>query len=237
MRLIRKLFIHVALSAMLFALCFSVEAQPKKIPRMGFLGGSSASAYSSFLEAFRQSLRDLGYEEGRKFAIDYRYGEGKRDRLPGLSADLVRLKVDVIVVSGTLAISALRNATKTIPIVMTTVEDPVAQGFVASLARPGGNITGLTNLAPELSGKRLELLKESFPKISRVAVLRDPVLRDPLSPSKRLRPWPRHWVFNLNPWRYGTPTISSVHSGQQPRNEPALSSCCKVSSPMLTGNG
>ena len=170
----RKLFIHVALSAMLFALCFSVEAQPKKISRIGFLGGSSASAYSSVLEAFRQSLRDLGYEEGQNIAIDYRYGEGKRDRLPDLAADLVRLKVDVIVVSGALAISALKNATKTIPMVMTTVEDPVAQGFVASLARPGGNITGFTNLAPELSGKRLELLKETFSKISRVAVLWDP---------------------------------------------------------------
>ena len=89
----RKLFIHVALSAMLFALCFSVEAQSKKISRIGFLGGSSASAYSSFLEAFRQSLRDLGYEEGQNIAIDYRYGEGKRDRLPDLAADLVRLKV------------------------------------------------------------------------------------------------------------------------------------------------
>ena len=170
----RKKVIGVSLCALLFALCFSVEAQPKKIARMGFLGGSSASAYSSFLEAFRQSLHDLGYDEGQNIAIDYRYGEGKRDRLPGLSADLAHLKVDVIVVSGALAISALKNATKTIPIVMTTVEDPVAQGFVASLARPGGNITGLTNLAPELSGKRLELLKESFPKISRVAVLWDP---------------------------------------------------------------
>ena len=145
-----------------------------RIQRIGFLGGSSGSAYSLFIEAFRQGLQDLGYTEGHNISIEYRYGQGKRDRLPGLSADLVRLKVDVIVVSGALAISALKNATKTIPIVMTTVEDPVAQGFVASLARPGGNITGLTNLAPELSGKRLELLKESFSKISRVAVLWDP---------------------------------------------------------------
>ena len=171
----RKKVIGLSLSAMLFALCLPAQAQqPKKVPRIGFLGGSSASAYSSFIEAFRQGLRDLGYEDGQNIAIDYRYGEGKRDRLPGLSMDLVRLKVDAIVVSGALAISALKNATKTVPIVMTTVEDPVAQGFVASLARPGGNITGLTNLAPELSGKRLELLKETFSKISRVAVLWDP---------------------------------------------------------------
>jgi putative ABC transport system substrate-binding protein len=156
------------------AVAIAEAQQPKKIPRIGFLGGSSASAYARFIEAFKQGLRELGYEESQNVAIDYRYGEGKRDRLPDLSSDLVRLKVDVIVVSGTLAISALKNATKTIPIVMTTVEDPVAQGFVASLARPGGNITGLTNLAPELSGKRLELLKETFSKISRVAVLWDP---------------------------------------------------------------
>ena len=171
----RAAALSILVSVMLLAVAAIVEAQqPKKVPRIGFLGGSSSSAYSTFIEAFRQGLRDLGYEEGQNIEIDYRYGEGKRDRLPHLSGDLVRLKADVIVVSGALAISALKNATKTIPIVMTTVEDPVAQGFVASLARPGGNITGLTNLAPELSGKRLELLKETSSKISRVAVLWDP---------------------------------------------------------------
>ena len=103
--------------------------QAKKVPRIGFLGGSSASAYSSFIKAFRQGLRDLGYEDGPNIVIDYRYGEGKRDRLPDLSGNLVRLNVDVIVVSGTLAISALKNATKTIPIVMTAVEDPVTQAL------------------------------------------------------------------------------------------------------------
>jgi putative ABC transport system substrate-binding protein len=148
--------------------------QPKHVPRVGFLGGSSASAYSGFIDAFRKSLRDLGYVEGQNIAIEYRYADGKRDRLSDLSADLIRLKVDVILVSGSLAIGALKNATKTIPIVMTTVEDPVAQGFVDSLARPGGNITGLTNLAPELSGKRMELVKETLPKVDRIAVLWDP---------------------------------------------------------------
>jgi len=112
--------------------------------------------------------------EGQNIVIEYFYGDGKSDRLPDLSADLIRREVDVILVSGSLAIGALKNATKTIPIVMTSVEDPVAQGFVGSLARPGGNITGLTNLAPELSGKRLELVKETLPKIDRVAVLWDP---------------------------------------------------------------
>jgi putative ABC transport system substrate-binding protein len=148
--------------------------QPKHVPRVGFLGGSSAAAYSGFIDAFRKSLRDLGYVEGQNIAIEYRYADGKRDRLSDLSADLIRLKVDVILVSGSLAIGALKNATKTIPIVMTTVEDPVAQGFVDSLARPGGNITGLTNLAPELSGKRMELVKETLPKVDRIAVLWDP---------------------------------------------------------------
>jgi putative tryptophan/tyrosine transport system substrate-binding protein len=171
----KKKIAVLTLCAMLFALCVAAEAQqPKKIPRIGFLGGSSASAYARFIEAFQQGLRDLGYEDARNITIDYRYGEGRRDRLPDLSGELVRLKVDVILVSGALAISALQNATKTIPVVMATVEDPVAQGFVASLARPGGNITGLTNLAPELSGKRLELLKETISKVSRVAVLWDP---------------------------------------------------------------
>jgi putative ABC transport system substrate-binding protein len=148
--------------------------QTKNVPRIGFLGGSSAAAYSGFIDAFRKSLRDLGYVEGQNIAIEYRYADGKRDRLSDLSADLIRLKVDVILVSGSLAIGALKNATKTIPIVMTTVEDPVAQGFVDSLARPGGNITGLTNLAPELSGKRMELVKETLPKVDRIAVLWDP---------------------------------------------------------------
>jgi ABC-type uncharacterized transport system substrate-binding protein len=164
----------LCVAVMLAVAVIAQAQQPTKVHRLGFLGGSSASAYARFIEAFQQGLRDLGFEDRQNITIDYRYGEGQRDRLPDLSRELVRLKVDVIVVSGALAISALKNATKTIPIVMTTVEDPVAQGFVASLARPGGNITGLTNLAPELSGKRLELLKENFSKINRVAVLWDP---------------------------------------------------------------
>ncbi|HSF58365.1 MAG TPA: ABC transporter substrate-binding protein [Candidatus Binatia bacterium] len=172
--MIGKINISPLLIFLLFAVSFADAQQTKNVPRIGFLGGSSASAYSEFIDAFRKGLRDLGYVEGQNIAIEYRYGDGKRDRISDLSADLIRLKVDVILVSGSLAIGALKNATKTIPIVMTTVEDPVAQGFVDSLARPGGNITGLTNLAPELSGKRLELLKESLPKVDRIAVLWDP---------------------------------------------------------------
>jgi putative ABC transport system substrate-binding protein len=171
----RGKLVNVALATLLFALCGSAGAQQAvKVHRIGFLGGSSASAYGSFVEAFQQGLRDVGYTEGKNLVIEHRYAEGKLDRLTELAAELVRMGVDVIVVSGARAIREAKNATKTIPIVMTTVEDPVAMGIVDSLARPGGNITGLSNLAPELSGKRLELLKEAFPKISRAAVLWPP---------------------------------------------------------------
>jgi putative ABC transport system substrate-binding protein len=170
----RKIFC-LALCAMLYTLCGSAQAQQTtKVPRIAFLGGSSASAYVSFVEAFQQGLRSVGYSEGKNLVIEYRYAEGKLERLAELTAELVRIGVDVIVVSGARAIGEAKKATKTIPIVMTTIEDPVAMGIVASLARPGENITGLTNLAPELSGKRLDLLKEAFPKISRVAVLWPP---------------------------------------------------------------
>jgi putative ABC transport system substrate-binding protein len=171
----RRKITGITLCAMLFAFCFSASAQEVvKVYRIAFLGGSSASAYAGFVEAFKQELRDLGHVEGKTFVVEHRYGEGKLDRLPELTAELIRLGVDVIVVSGARAISQVKSATKTIPVVMTTIEDPVAMGIVASLARPGGNITGLTNLAPELSGKRLELLKEALRKISLVAVMWPP---------------------------------------------------------------
>jgi putative ABC transport system substrate-binding protein len=163
------------LCALIFALCCSAEAQqPKKLPRIAFLGGSSGSAYASFIEAFRQGLRELGWIEGQNLVFELRYGEGKLDRLPDLAAGLVRDNVDVVAVSGARAVLEMKNATQTIPIIMTTIEDPVAMGIVQSLARPGKNITGLTNLAPELSGKRVELLKEIVAKLSRVAVLWPP---------------------------------------------------------------
>ena len=165
-----KIVIRLALGVLLFALCFPAEAQqPTKIPRMGHLSGAS-SADSAPVEAFRQGLRELGYVEGKNIVIELRYAEGKFDRLPTLAAELVRLKVDIIVTGGPTPTRAAKEATTTIPIVMTQDPDPVGNGFVASLARPGGNITGLSSLAPELSGKRLELLKEIIPKLSRVAV-------------------------------------------------------------------
>ena len=144
--------------------------QPAKIPRVGKLIGASLSADSARTEAFRQGLRELGYVEGKNIVLELRSAEGKLDRLPALAAELVRLKVDIIVTAGPIPTRAAKEATTTIPIVMTRDPDPVAPGFVASLARPGGNITGLSTLAPELSGKRLELLKEVIPKVSRVAV-------------------------------------------------------------------
>jgi putative ABC transport system substrate-binding protein len=163
------------LSVFAFALVVAGDVaqaqQPAKIPRIGFLISSSPSAMAPRMEAFRQGLRELGYIEGKNIVIEQRHADGKPDPLPALAADLVRLNVDIIVTSGPTATRPAKTATSTIPIVMTFDDDPVGSGFVASLARPGGNITGLSTLAPEIGGKRLELLKETAPKLSRVAVI------------------------------------------------------------------
>jgi putative ABC transport system substrate-binding protein len=151
---------------------YKAEAQqPTKIPQIGYLEGGPLSAHTARMKAFRQGLSELGYEEGKNIAIEWRFGDGKVDRLPVLAAELLGLKVAVIVTGGTGPTRAAKQATSTIPIVMAQDNDPVASGVVASLARPGGNITGLSNFAPELSGKRLEILREVVPKLSRVAVL------------------------------------------------------------------
>ena len=156
---------------MLLAVAVIIEAQqPTKVPRIGFLGLNSPSSNAARIETFRQGLRELGYVESKNIAIEWRHHEGKLDRLPALAGELVRLKVDIIIAVGPPAARAAKEATVTIPIVMMQVGDPIGSGFVASLARPGGNITGLSSLAPELSGKRLELLKEIIPKLSRLAV-------------------------------------------------------------------
>ena len=166
----------VALALLLLLLAPLVaSAQPAgKVYRIGVLLTTSQSFESTRIEAFRQGLRERGYVEGQNIIIEYRYGDGKLDRLPKLAADLVGLNVDLIVASGSQPTRAAQQATRTIPIVMTLVGDPVAGGFIASLSKPGGNITGLTQITTELSGKRLELLKDVFPKASRVAVLVDP---------------------------------------------------------------
>jgi len=168
----RKKITALALGALLFALNFPAEAQQAgKIFRIGFLDASTASGNAVLLEAFRQELRKLGWIEGKNFAIEYRFADQKTERLPELAAELVRLKVDLIVVSGVPSASAAKKATTAIPIVMTNSGDPVGTGLVASLARPGGNVTGLSALAPELNTKRLEILKDAVPKLARVGVL------------------------------------------------------------------
>jgi ABC-type uncharacterized transport system substrate-binding protein len=166
-----KNVMRLTLCAMLFTLCVPATAQqPTKVARIGFLGATSPSAISARLDAFRQGLRELGYVEGKNILIEYRYAETKLDRLPALAAELVRLKVDVMVLAGPASIRPAKEATNTIPIVMANDADPVGSGVVASLARPGGNVTGLSNLAPEMGGKRLELMKEIVPNLARVSV-------------------------------------------------------------------
>jgi putative ABC transport system substrate-binding protein len=169
----RRTVFGFTLTALLLALYASTEAQ--QIPRIGYVSGTgSPSDPGSYVEALRQGLRDLGYVEGKNIAIEYRGAEGKLELIPGIVNELVQLKVDVLVVPIPSAIRAAMQATKTIPIVMVTGLDPVASGLVDSLARPGGNITGLATLAQDLNGKRLELLKEVVPRLSRVGVLRNP---------------------------------------------------------------
>jgi ABC-type uncharacterized transport system substrate-binding protein len=177
--------------------------QPKKVYRLGYLSAQELARESARAEAIRLALRERGYIEGQNIAFEYRYADGKIDRFPELAAELVRLKVDIIVVSaGGGYIQAVKNATKTIPIVMTGVgTDPVKAGLIESLARPGGNVTGLTNLNPELGGKRLELLKEAVPKLSRVAVLYDPANTPSVIEVKENLPVPAGALrLTIQPW-------------------------------------
>ena len=165
--------VFLALCSMLIAPCLPAAAQqPAKIPRIGILIPASASSFSAWVEAFRQRLRELGFVEGKNIVIEYRYAEGKPERLPDLAAELVRLKVDVIVTVGAAVLTA-KKASATISIVFAVSGDPVGGGLVSSLARPGGNITGLSLMSQDLDGKRLQLLKEAFPKVARVAFLWD----------------------------------------------------------------
>jgi putative tryptophan/tyrosine transport system substrate-binding protein len=182
---------------------FAGAQQPTKVPRIGYLSNTDAATDSARAEGIRLALRDLGYIEGQTIAIEYRYAEGRVDRAPELAAELVRLKVDIIVVaSGDQWIRAAKNATRTIPIVMMGQgTDPVRAGLVESLARPGGNVTGLTVLARELGGKRLELLKEAVPKLARVAVLYDPANPVSLHEVKELLPADaRALKLTIQPW-------------------------------------
>jgi putative ABC transport system substrate-binding protein len=195
--------IRLALCAMLLALSISAEAQqPKKVPRIGYLSNSDPGRESDRAEAIRLALRERGYIEGQNIATDYRYAEGKIDRYPELAVELVRLKVDIIVVAGgPIAIRAAKNATKTIPIVMAVGgPDPVEEGLVESLARPGGNVTGITNLSSELGGKRLELFKEAAPKLARVALLYDPAVPVGVVELKEVQAAARALRLTIQPW-------------------------------------
>jgi len=203
----RRKFIRRLATFVLMAASLTEAQQPKKIPRIGYLSLREAARESTRAEAIRLALRALGYLEGQNITIEYRYSEGKRDRLPELAAELVQLKVDVIVASGAdPVIRAAMNATKTIPIVMVGLGiDPVAAGLVESLARPGGNVTGLTNLGPELGGKRLELLKEAVPNAARIAVLYNPeAAGSVLQMKEKLPATARALKLTLQPWEVRT---------------------------------
>jgi putative tryptophan/tyrosine transport system substrate-binding protein len=194
-----SLLIAVALVA--FAVIAEAQ-QAKKVHRIGYLSNTDSATESARSEGIRLALRDLGYIEGQNIAIEYRYSEGKRERAPELAAGLVRLKVDIIVIAGgNRIILAAKNATKTIPIVMTGGgTDPVEAGYVESLARPGGNLTGLTTLVGELGGKRLELLKEAVPKLARVAVLYDPASPNNVLELKEVQTAAGALKLTIQPW-------------------------------------
>src|SRR5262249_18713852 len=197
--------------SMLLAPCSSAEAQqPKNVPRIGYLSALDPVSESTRVEGIRSALRERGYIEGQNIAIEHRYAEGKRDRVPELAVELVRTKVDIIVTAGgDSLVRAARIATKTIPIVMSGGGvDPVGAGFVESLASPGGNVTGFTNLSTELGGKRLELFKEAVPKVARVAVLYDPTLQANVLDQKKVHKAAR--ALGVTGWSWGAPAAGGV---------------------------
>ena len=187
----RRIVICLPLTVFLLTVSSADAQQTSKVPRIGYLDNSTAAGIAVFLEAFRQELSKLGWIEGKNITIEYRFAEQKNERLPELAAELVRLKVDLIVTSGGPTPLVAKKATTTLPIVMINSPDPVAVGLVASLARPGGNVTGVSGLAPELTSKRLEVLKDAIPRLSRVGLLRTPggaLGSDPELQLKELRP-------------------------------------------------
>ena len=224
-----------ALCAALFALSVPAQAQqPVNIPRIAYLGATSLAANAARVEAFQQGLRELGYVEGKNIVIELRSAEGEQGRLPALVAELVRLKIDIIVSAGPSVTRAAKAATTTIPIVMARDSDPVGSGFVASLARPGGNITGLSTLSPEISGKRLEILKEIVPKLSRVAVIgssKEPANAPTLHEVELVA---KAFKMRLQFLDVQVPRILRLHSAPQPRSVLTQSSCLRASSSTLT---
>jgi putative tryptophan/tyrosine transport system substrate-binding protein len=207
--IVKKLkVIYFALCAMLFVLCVSARAQqpPKKMQRIGYLSPLSSSRDATRRQGFEQGLRELGYTGGQNIIVEYRFADGQLERLPELAAELVRLKADVIVAGGgSLIARTAKNATGTIPVVMTNAEDPVGDGLIASLAHPGGNVTGLTALLPDLAAKRLELLKETIPKITRAAVLWNPTVREKAIEFKETQAAAKAFAIRLQSLEVKTP--------------------------------
>jgi ABC-type uncharacterized transport system substrate-binding protein len=201
----RVIGLAVVLAVSLVLAPLAAEAQGGKVARIGILT-TSFSPGGLYLTALRQGLGDFGYVEGQNIALEIRSADGRPERLPGLAGELVRLKVDVIVAPSNAAIATAQKATTSIPIVMTNVSDPVAAGFVASLARPGGNITGLTIQAPDVIGKALQLRKDAVPGLSRVAVLWIPACQAAAKASAKWRPPPGRWGCAFSLWRCEAPT-------------------------------
>jgi putative ABC transport system substrate-binding protein len=222
--MIGKVFVWLLAAFLLRTFSFAEAQQPVKNARVGYLGNSAPPADLSREEAFLQGLREQGWIEGRNIVIERRYWANRAERLPDLADEMVKLNLDVIVTTSGTAARAVKTATRTVPIVMLASADAVSQGLVASLARPGGNITGLTNISTDLAGKQLELLKEAFPKITRIAVL---------SCSGPTASFEKRWsetnaaarmlAFNYNPSSLAVPTRSTARCGRQPRN--ALKPC------------
>jgi len=232
--------VGIVATGITFAMCGAVATaqQPKKVSRIGYLSSNDPATESTRSEAIRRALRALGHIEGQNIAIEYRYAEGKIDRFSELAAEVVRLKVDIIVVAGgTDYIQAAKNATKTIPIVMVgTGSDPVEAGLIESLARPGGNVTGLTNLTGDLGSKRLELLKEAVPKLARVAVLYNPASPGSVVEVKELLPVAaRALRVTLQLWEVrGTDNFERVFAAMGKQRPDGLH---VTSGPRMTANG
>ena len=236
-----KCLVSVLASFVISTVPFAAAQQPKKVTLVGYVSSGDAAGDSNRVEIIRMALRERGHIEGQNIAFEYRYGDGKVERGAELVADLMRLQVDIIVVAGgTFTIQAAKNATKTIPIVMLARgSDPVEAGLVASLARPGGNVTGLTLLSRELGGKRLELLKEAVPKISRVAVFYDPAFRPSVIDVKEVLPVAaRALGLNLQPWEIRSADdfdrVFAAMGKQRPRDSMCLP---RDRSYVLTRNG
>src|SRR5262245_4539751 len=220
----RKIVVSLLSTSILVSVHFAEAQQPTKVPRIGFLLTPSRSAVSESLDAFRQGLRELGYVEGQNILIEYRYPDGKLERLPDLAAELVHLKIDVIVAGGGgMAVQAAKKASSATPIVFTGINDPVASGIVASLAQPAGNITGLSLGGYELHGKRLELLKETVPSVSRVAFFCYPASLTEPSALKETQASAKVLEVEVQSLNSRVPRISRQHSKPQPNGGHALS--------------